>query len=77
MGPAAELTNMCFCLLPVTALDLNFVLVAFSGVKDPVPLRHFGKREVSQKFCNFPGYLWSNTSKLKMASVQLQQVMGE
>ena len=28
MGPAAELTNMSFGLLPVTASDLNFVLVA-------------------------------------------------
>ena len=28
MGPAAELTNMCFCLLPVTDSDLNFDLVA-------------------------------------------------
>ena len=28
MGPAAELINMCFCLLLVTASDLNFVLAA-------------------------------------------------
>ena len=28
MGPAAELTSMCFCLPPVTDSDLNFVLDA-------------------------------------------------
>ena len=40
-GPAAELTNMWFCLLSVTDSDLNFVLVAKQCF------------EFSHKFCNF------------------------